>query len=147
MEDLKRGSINYYRLGRKLEQTYPAIAKELLVKLQPAFKNLDLIPHLYRIYQEIAEAPRSTKEKTEFRTVFIMAITGLYDPESLLGNKARTTDGLRRKLSEVLDCLPTQVSYLYRNGRFFISHYPKFARKVEDLRTRLSEYATNVNKN
>lgn len=120
--------INYSQLGRKLLKKHPDLARELIISSKPAFNNFNLIPDLKAIYDKLADKPTCTKEITDYRLYFIAVIVRFYDPDAITNTRQCMRNGLRKQLSDTLNCKPTQISHLFRSVKDYFYIYSSFTR-------------------
>jgi len=132
--------INYSQLGRKLLKKHPELAKELIDSSKPAFNNFEMIPDLKEIYDKLTDPPKSTKEVTNYRLIFIAVIVRFYDPDAVTTNRRYLRAGLRKKLSETLNLSPCRISNLLQMVRDYTQIYSSFTGKVGYFYTKIDEH-------
>jgi len=114
--------INYEVLGKKLIERYPTVAKELIQL--PALQDLKLLPAIQElIYSNIRILPKSKTIKKEYLVSILLT---LYDPDCLAGYK-KMRKGLRKAISELLNCDPSLISHNIKKVNIYIAVYEEFA--------------------
>ncbi len=131
-------TIDYSILGRKLEKLYPYLAKELLTI--PDLDDLELIDCLYTEYCSIQAKPQSKGQQTNQRLIFIASVIKLYDPD-YFKYKSNIKNGLRKKLSDILVCDPTQISHSIADVKNYLTIYHDFKDEVEYIYGRLKYFS------
>jgi hypothetical protein len=130
-------------LGKKVLKNYPFMANELIAI--PDVFELELIPCFYDEYNSIQADPENKHEVIRHRIIFIAAIVKLYDPDYYDGYKKNMKNGLRKQLSDTLNCKPSTISDSYKTVKDYMSIYPDYNDEVAYIYSELKKYAINGN--
>ncbi|MCK9592688.1 MAG: hypothetical protein M0Q91_11855 [Methanoregula sp.] len=131
--------MNERKIIRRLIRKYPRIADEIIPQKKTNLSGYfsDYVTMTGTQPQWISNNTRSEScQWDEPRTVFVAVMIKLIDPLYFSDNET-VEHGFNKQMAELLGCNQSQILYTLRKARNFMSVYPAFEKKVNDIVTKI----------
>lgn len=127
--------INFYKLGKRLYQRYPEVARQL-INDEP--KQNDTSGQIPEIYQKFINLRDPNADGIMIKIEFVAIVVKHADPE-IFTTRKKLKSGVRSELAKYFKCDGSQISHNLANAKSYMKIYADFRNRVEGLYSQIFE--------